>query len=76
VTECQPRAEESLSMTAKSMEKFDSCIVWLETLNTEHTKKNFKLHLSLFCRFCNVSPDELANWNNDQIKQKVLEYIV
>lgn len=63
-------------ITAKEIEKYDSCILWIETLRAEHTKKNFKLHLSLFCRFANTNPDELLTLSNDQTKQKLLEYIV
>src|SRR5437867_738863 len=50
-------------------------MVWIEMLRADHTRKNFKLHLSLFCRFANTNPDQLLTWTNDQIKQTVLTYI-
>jgi len=68
--------EKSTLLTAGEISKFDSCLLWLELLRTEHTKKNFKLHLSLFCRFANTDPDTLLTWKDEQIRQKLIEYII
>ncbi len=61
---------------ASQIESHSSCLLWLETLRTDNTRKNFKLHISLFCRFANTDPDLLLALTDDQIKQKLIEYIV
>jgi integrase len=70
------RTKTVVRLTAKGIESYNSCILWLDLIKTEHSRKNFTLHLSMFCRFTNTDPDEMLTWTNEQAQHKVLEYIV
>ena len=52
--------------------------MWLESLRSKSTKKVYSIHLSLFCKFHNVTPDRLLELNNSvgQLKNMILDYII
>ncbi len=41
----------------QKIENYKSCQIWLEAYNSPSTKKAYKIHLSLFCRYHNIDPD-------------------
>jgi hypothetical protein len=48
----------------------------LEGYNSLSTKKAYKLHLSLFCRYHNIDPDSLVQLKLEQIKDMIINYII
>jgi hypothetical protein len=58
--------------------RYNSCILWLESLKSKSTKNVYSIHLSLFCKFYNVTPDQLLELNNSmgQLKTMILNYII
>ena len=58
------------------MENYKSCQTWLEGYNSPYTKKAYKIHLSLFCKYHNTDPDSLVQLKPEQIKTMVLSYII
>jgi integrase len=52
--------------------------MWLESLRSKSTKKAYSIHLSLFCKFHNATPDRLLELNNSvgKLKTMILEYII
>jgi hypothetical protein len=38
------------------LQRYNSCSVWLEGLRSKSTKYVYSIHLSLFCKFHNVTP--------------------
>jgi hypothetical protein len=58
------------------MENYKSCQIWLEGYNSPYTKKAYKIHLSLFCKYHNTDPDSLVQLKPEQIKTMVLSYII
>ena len=51
--------------------------MWLESLRSKGTKKVYSIHLSLFCKFHNVTPDRLLEDNSmGKLKTMILEYII
>jgi len=63
---------------SSELQRYNSCTMWLESLRSKSTKKVYCIHLSLFCKFHNVTPDRLLELNNSvgQLKTMVLEYII
>ena len=59
-----------------NIEDYKSCQIWLEGYNSPSTKKAYKTHLSLFCKYHNTDPDSLVNLKIEQIKSMVLNYII
>ena len=59
-----------------NIENYKSCQIWLEGYNSLSTKKAYKLHLSLFCRYHNTDPDSLVQLKLEQIKDMVINYII
>jgi integrase len=59
-----------------NIEDYKSCQIWLEGYNSPSTKKAYKIHLSLFCRYHNTDPDSLVQLNPEQIKSMVLNYVI
>ena len=60
----------------ENIESYKSCQVWLEGYNSPSTKKSYKVHLLLFCRYHNTNPDSLIGLKPEQIKTMVLDYII
>ncbi len=60
------------------LHEYESCTLWLESLRSESTKYAYSIHLSLFCKFHNVDPDQLLQLNNSlaQLKTMILNYII
>ncbi|MFL6340125.1 MAG: hypothetical protein ACJ72U_01085, partial [Nitrososphaeraceae archaeon] len=59
-----------------NIEDHKSCQIWLEGYNSPSTKKAYKIHLSLFCRYHNTDPDSLVQLKIEQIKDMVLNYVI
>ena len=59
----------------QKIEDYKSCPIWLEAYNSPSTRKAYKTHLLLFCRYHNTDPDSLINLKIEQIKSMVLNYI-
>jgi integrase len=59
-----------------SLEDYKSCQIWLEGYNSPSTKMNYKVHLSLFCKYHNTDPDSLIQLKPEQIKTMALNYII
>ena len=62
--------------TMVNMENYKSCQIWLEGYNSSHTKKAYRIHLSLFCRYHNINPDSLVLLKVEQIKSMVIDYVI
>jgi integrase len=60
----------------QNIEDYKSCQIWLEGYNSPSTKMNYKIHLSLFCKYHNTDPDSLIQLKPEQIKIMVLNYII
>lgn len=60
------------------IKRYNSCTLWLETIKSNSTKNTYSLHISLFCKFHGVDPDQLLQLNNSdgQLKTMVLNYII
>jgi integrase len=58
------------------IENHKSCQIWLEGYNSPSTRMNYKIHLSLFCKYYNTDPDSLTQLKPEQIKTMVLNYII
>jgi hypothetical protein len=54
----------------------DACALWLESFKSQSTKKSYKIHLLMFCKYYNIDPDSLVRLKADQIKNMVVEYII
>jgi integrase len=58
------------------LESYNSCKIWLEGYNSQATKKLYRIHISLFCKYHNIDPDSLIQLKPDQIKIMILNYII
>jgi integrase len=58
------------------METYKSCQLWLDEYNSPSTKKSYKIHLSLFCKYHNTDPDSLVRLKIEQIKSMVINYVI
>jgi integrase len=63
-------------INSKILDKMDACSLWLESFKSQSTKKSYKIHLLMFCKYHNTDPDSLVLLKTDQIKNMVIEYIV
>jgi integrase len=59
-----------------NIENYKSCQIWLEGYNSQSTKKAYRIHLSLFCRYHNTDPDSLVQLKPEQIKTMVINYVI
>src|ERR671932_1732330 len=59
-----------------NIESYKSCQIWLEGYNSPSTKRAYKIHLSLFCKYHNINPDTLVQLKPEQIKTMVLDYVI
>jgi integrase len=62
--------------STQKIEDYKSCQIWLEGYNSPSTKKAYKIHLSLFCKYHNTDPDSLVQLKVEQIKTMVINYII
>ena len=60
----------------ENIESYKSCQIWLEGYNSPSTKRAYKIHLSLFCKYHNIDPDTLVQLKPDQIKTMVVDYVI
>jgi integrase len=58
------------------LDSSNSCKIWLEGYNSQATKKLYRIHLSLFCKYHNIDPDSLIQFKPEQIRIMVLNYII
>jgi integrase len=59
-----------------ALEKYDSCSLWLEQYNSLSTKKCYKIHLSLFCKYHGTDPDALIQLKPEQLITMIINYIL
>ena len=71
-----PGTETNDIRNTQKIEDYKSCQIWLEGYNSQSTKKAYKTHLLLFCRYHNTDPDSLVNLKIEQIKSMVLNYVI
>ena len=62
--------------TRLELEGYNSFKKWLEGYNSPATKKTYKIHLSLFCKHYNISPDSLIQLKPEEIKSMVFDYLI
>ena len=62
-------------INSTTLDNMDACALWLESFKSESTKKSYKIHLLMFCKYYNTDPDTLVRLKADQIKNMVVEYI-
>ena len=62
--------------TRLTIEDYKSCQIWIEGYNSPSTKRTYKIHLSLFCKYHNTDPDSLVQLKPEQIKIMVLNYVI
>jgi hypothetical protein len=58
------------------LENYKSCTMWLEGFRSKSTKKAYAIHLSLFCKFCSLNPDQLTGIESGQLKTMIFNYII
>ena len=58
------------------LESYNSCKIWLEGYNSQATKKLYRIHLSLYCKYHSIDPDSLIQLKTEQIRSIVLNYII
>ncbi len=63
-------------LTRPELEDYSSCRMWLEGYNSLATKRTYKIHISFFCRYHTIDPDSLIQLKPDQIKDKIIDYII
>src|SRR5215831_15991864 len=63
-------------INSTTLDNIDACSLWLESFKSQSTKKSYKIHLLMFCKYHNTDPDSLVRLKIDQIKNMVIEYIV
>jgi hypothetical protein len=63
-------------INSTTLDTMDACSLWLESFNSQSTKKRYKIHLLMFCKYHNTDPNTLVRLKTDQIKNMVIEYIV
>ena len=58
------------------LEKYDTCSLWLEQYNSSSTKRSYKIHLSLFCKYHGTNPDALIELKPEQLTTMITNYIL
>jgi integrase len=58
------------------LENYSSCTVWLEGFKSKSTKKAYSIHLSLFCKFYSLNPDQIKETEPGQLKTMIFNYII
>jgi integrase len=66
----------AIVINSKILDNMVACSIWLESFKSQSTKKSYKIHLLMFCKYHNTDPDSLVQLKADQIKNMVIEYIV
>jgi hypothetical protein len=64
-----------ISLTT-SLENYDSCTLWFESLKSKSTKNSYTIHLKLFCKFHKTDPETLIQLRPEQLKHMILNYII
>jgi integrase len=59
-----------------SLSLYESCKSWLDGLKSESTKKAYSVHVTLICRFYEITPDELVKIKPDKLKSMIISYIL
>ena len=63
-------------INSTTLDNMDACALWLESFKSQSTKKSYKIHLLMFCKYYNTDPDSLVRLKADQIKSMVVGYII
>lgn len=63
-------------MSLLDLSSCDSCFLWLESFKSPATKKNYSLHLQLFSRFQNTTPDVLLRTSPQELKVLLIKYVL
>ena len=63
-------------INSTTLDNMDACALWLESFKSQSTKKSYKIHLLMFCKYYNTDPDSLVRLKADQIKNMVVKYII
>jgi hypothetical protein len=58
-----------------SLAQYESCNSWLDGFKSESTKSTYSTHVSLFCRFYEISPDDLIKIEPNKLKSMIINYI-
>lgn len=58
------------------MQVYDSMALWLEGFKSHATKKSYQVHLTRFCAFHRLTPDELVQQDAKAIKRLIIEYLI
>jgi hypothetical protein len=59
-------------INSTTLDNMDACALWLESFKSHSTKKSYKIHLLMFCKYYNTDPDILVRLKADQIKSMVV----
>jgi hypothetical protein len=58
------------------LQNYSSYSLWLEGFKSRCTKKAYSIHLSLFCKFCALTPDQLIKLESGKLKTLRFNYII
>jgi integrase len=58
------------------LQNYSSCSIWLEGFKSRSTKKAYSIHLSLFCKYCALTPDQLIKLESGKLKTLLFNYII
>ncbi len=61
----------AIVINSKILDNTVACSIWLESFKSQSTKKSYKIHLLMFCKYHNTDPDSLVRLKADQIKNMV-----
>jgi integrase len=67
---------ESYMNVAACISQYESCKLWIDGLRSKSTKTAYTTHVSLFCRFHLINPDELVRLKPEQLKEMVIKYVL
>jgi hypothetical protein len=58
------------------LREYGAYTFWSESLKSKSTRNAYTIHLSLFCNFHNINPDQLIHLNAAQLKTMILNYLI
>ena len=59
-----------------AVSQYESCKLWIDGFRSDSTKRAYSVHISLFCKFHNINPDELVKIKPDKLKDMTINYIL
>jgi integrase len=60
----------------ESISQYDSCKLWIDSLRSKATKTAYSVHISLFCKFYHITPDELVKVEPQDLKDMIIRYVL